>query len=213
VLFIVWLLGGYDVGNKKIKEWAKLSYPTIANSCETLKIEGLITHTKRTDGWQLTSLGAGMFWGEADPSEKVFDSAVNSSSNLNLIDVNIKELNTTTIKEPSEKVFDSPEYIRDFLKETGVWEKEWDILAELVDNDLLLLKNHFYKTDIPLAIWKIKNLLPPAHDHFKPCRECEKYPCECICEDCEKEPCECIRCDVCGWFSCKCESEDPHETS
>lgn len=186
VLFVIWLLGGFNVGNKKIKDWSKLSLPTIADSLNTLKIEGLIAHTQRTNGWQLSSNGFSLLMTGVESSQEFFDSNNSSSSLINIEYESINVKDTTTI-EPSEKVFDSTPEVKEFLLSKGVWEKRIDEMAEIVDNDLELLEKHFDGVDTPLALWRLKSGIEPTKqkglwDELI-CKECFQYPCDCESEE------------------------------
>jgi hypothetical protein len=120
VLLAMGLLGGIECGNQAIKQMSGLSYPTIKSMLEDhLAFEGYVTKLARTNGWQLTSLGAAVIMATG-VSEKFLDS-VHSSSSVNdpmLIDGNFK---TTTSTKPSTKNLHSPDkYFPDFNPEADL---------------------------------------------------------------------------------------------
>jgi hypothetical protein len=181
VLLVIRLIGGFDVGNKQIKEWTKLSYPTIANCLEALRLENLVTHIKRTNGWQLTALGSKVLLGNS--SERILHSPHSNSRLESLTILKDKELKPTITIEASTKSFDSSPEVKNYLKVKGVWPNVINEIAEIANNDLDFLKNYFEGTDTALALYRIRNEIPPSPPENNTsylCIDC--YESICICE-------------------------------
>ena len=162
VLIAIGAIGGFDIGVKLIKEWTKLSRPTITDSLQSLQIEGLITNTKRTNGWQLTRFGFEFIAPSNELREKVLTSPHSSSILIDSKDINIKD-STTTI----EKVFTSHPKIVSYLQEKGVWDNQIDAIAKFAGSNLGTLKSYFDHLDLELAIYRIKKEIPPDEPKTK----------------------------------------------
>lgn len=118
VLVAMALLGAVNIGNKAIKQFCGLSYPTIASCLLNLSGMDMVTQTHRTDGWQLTQGGRQMLL-PTEPSTKFLHSEPIINIDNPLTTLRIKESNNNN-SEPSERIFDSE--ILDALHNIGIFD-------------------------------------------------------------------------------------------
>lgn len=162
LLIVMVALGGIDLGNKQLAFNSGLSLPTVQNCLIHLASIGLVTQTKRYQGWQLTQ-GVQML---LPTSQKVFDSLIKVDSDS--ININkIVEGSTLTIS--SQEIFDSkipyvPEENHGPLARLhlmGVLDPKASILARMPHVTNQYLKDYdlgvaYGTIDLKLAIWKIQ---------------------------------------------------------
>lgn len=181
VLVALVFLGGINVGNKQLKDFTGLSYPTIQTAMENhLVFWGLVARSSaRTNAWQLTPEGAALL---AMPisSQKLFDSVPSITINKTLDSKKDIESNTT---RASEKNLDSPTLTKAqnkvlaLLHSMGIFDPKAEALARLDHVTLAFVKpyeSHIFweQLDIPLAIWKIEHGQPVKEFFPKKCPGC-----------------------------------------
>lgn len=173
-ILILFLIVGGVLNYAVVEEWTDYTRPTIRKALKLLVSMGYVDQASESD-FRLTAVGQQLTMSFADP-EKFFQH--NSSSNLIINDLSIKEsLTTTTIRD--ENKFQPDEDCMLYLKRLGVWERERVGICEILNNDYYMIKNYFHSDDVRLAIWKIKNGVEPNNIYWVICEECSVYPCEC----------------------------------
>lgn len=166
VLVAMALLGAVNIGNKAIKQFCGLSYPTIASCLLNLSGMDLVTQTHRTDGWQLTQGGRQMLL-PSEPSTNFLHSEPIINIDNPLTTLRIKDSNNNT-SDPSERIFDSK--ILDALHNVGIYDPTAISLACLKHMTLdyiaswkLALESEVVGkggNDIPLAIHMMEQNAP-----------------------------------------------------
>ena len=125
ILVTMGILGGVNIGNKDIKQFCGVSFPTIASCLINLSGMDLVTQTHRTDGWQLTQGGRQMLL-PSEPSTKFLHSKAIINIDTPLTTLRIKDSNNNT-SDPSERIFDSE--ILDALHAIGIFDPKAVYLA------------------------------------------------------------------------------------
>lgn len=231
VLVVMFLLGAVNVGNKAIKSFCGLSYPTVASCLDNLAALGMVTQTHRTTGWQITEGGFQLLL-PTDSSKDFFDSEA-IINNGPLKDKEIKELNINNNSDLSKKTFD-PAIVK-ALHTIGIYNPKAIELASLdhvtqeyIDSwGLALQFNKVGKggSDVPLAIHLMgqKATAPEVSQEEQEAETCHvcghsaidhgggncwgkysyTYGKRTKCAQCGEYPCTC--CDICLETPCECD--------
>jgi hypothetical protein len=159
VLFMI--LGG-TAKYVQIEDWTDYSRPTVRKTISTLISLGLVEKVKHNQ-FNMTLLACQLML--FDKTENFF----HGSSSLIINDSNIKLINTTTTIE----IFSVLPEVEEYLREKGVWPNAIPEIAEIVNNDLELLRWHFgdgqelcLEGQMPTAqvLYRIRNNVPPPKD-------------------------------------------------
>lgn len=125
VLVAMFLLGAINIGNKLIKSFTGLSYPTVSSCLDNLSSLGMVTKTHRIDGWQITDGGFQLLL-PTDSSTNFLHSEAIINIDKPLSTIKIKDLNINNT-EASAKIFDSE--IVKALFEMGIYNPKATDLA------------------------------------------------------------------------------------
>ena len=153
----------------------------------------LVAKMYRYEGWTVTKEGQTFLMAVLNPRGVDKLPLPIISSNINLIDNDIKEsINTTSVEIP-------PPEIHTLLKEAGIGEPKRTELA-LMDHVTLEYAEAYLASgeDLALIIWKMERNHDapelPAEPDYKPCKECGKLiwalTYDAICDDCEEDAVE-----------------------
>ncbi len=183
LLLIIYQMGG-RAGRNDLVDATHKSPPTVEKALSRLVGKGLIERRQRYSGYYLTNQGRQLPL--FDAKSKFFISPPNSSINIQEL---IKRLSTITIDGKS-KFFTSPE-MDTYLSGIGVWPNMRPEIAEILSNSVEMAEKYFTNQDTKLAIWQIRNNIPPplsaaetekqSRDKYFTiiCRECGAHPCQC----------------------------------
>ena len=184
ILVAIILLGGF-ADYLQLEDWCHYSRPTLRKHMKVLLRYGLVKPVNQSR-FMITD-GARQLLLFEDENIFQLDS---SSINVKGID-SLKELKplipttTTTCKS-----FTASQEIKEYLKSKGVWVTEIDKIAELLDNDLVLAKAHFEKTDTALAIHRLRTEKPSNKDIAENVKQ-TNYSTAVICGICGESTCDC----------------------
>ncbi len=177
VLVAMALLGAVNIGNKAIKQFCGLSYPTIASCLINLSGMDFVTQTHRTNGWQLTQGGRQMLL-PTEPSTKFLHSEAIINIDNPLTTLRIKDSNNN-ISDPSERIFDSD--VLDALHNMGIYDPTAISLAclkhmtlDYISSWKLALKSDLVGeggNDVPLAIHLMDQNAPAPEPEDKADRQ------------------------------------------
>ncbi len=103
------VMGGVNLGNKKIAKKTGLAMETVKTAMEDyLMLFELVTHTHRTNGWQLTDHGKNTLAIFYKASHKVLDSAPINNKDI-YTNADFKEIEPNINSDATPKVLDSTE--------------------------------------------------------------------------------------------------------